>query len=409
VQRQDSPPQERGTSHCSSNETVARRPDKNPASKSTDRLKSPHQVDPILAGIAGNDKHESKALERPPVSSPSLQTPTQAPTKDALKNWKDLNDGQIYKTHSNGNTLYLQSADDYLKRVGDFTSCRFHRAVSPGLSWMGLCWERNPKDGSTYESPATITTFSDKRIEGSTAHGPNFILIPFENMAASPTQNTPINENPAPILSPSKTDPMPEKLEAPHPAPKSQQPDLSTLTSPERQSIESACSHDKYINGPAAYNRCLGTQLGLLSTAPTRPDLSGLSSSERQSIESACSHDKYINGPAAYDRCLVNQLGLLSTSPQRPDLSGLSSSERQSIESACSHDKYINGPAAYDRCLVHQLGLLSTAPQRPDLSSLSSSERQSIESACSHDKYINGPAAYNRCLLRQLDFLKNSR
>ena len=42
--------------------------------------------------------------------------------------------------------------------------------------------------------------------------------------------------------------------------------------------------------------------------ASNRPDLSGLSQPEQQSIEAACSQAKYIEGPAAYNRCLANQL-----------------------------------------------------------------------------------------------------
>lgn len=39
---------------------------------------------------------------------------------------------------------------------------------------------------------------------------------------------------------------------------------LEDLSRGERQSIESACSTDKYVNGPAAYNACLARQLSLL-------------------------------------------------------------------------------------------------------------------------------------------------
>jgi hypothetical protein len=53
-------------------------------------------------------------------------------------------------------------------------------------------------------------------------------------------------------------------------------------------------------------------QLQAWTVGPKRPDLSSLTSSERQSIEAACSHAKYIEGPAAYDRCLVRQLEALA-------------------------------------------------------------------------------------------------
>jgi len=93
-------------------------------------------------------------------------------------------------------------------------------------------------------------------------------------------------------------------------------------------------------------------------SAQAQPDLSGLSSDDRGSIESACSHAKYIEGPAAYHRYLQTQLSALSGSTS-PDLSGLSSDDRRSIESVCSHAKCIEGPAIYHRCLQAQLSALS--------------------------------------------------
>jgi hypothetical protein len=87
-----------------------------------------------------------------------------------------------------------------------------------------------------------------------------------------------------------------------------------------------------------------------------------LSSAEQQSIESACSHAKYLEGPAAYNACLQGQLARLGTT-KRPDISALSGAEQQSIESACSQAKYLQGPAAYDSCLARQLELLEN--QKP--------------------------------------------
>ena len=49
-------------------------------------------------------------------------------------------------------------------------------------------------------------------------------------------------------------------------------------------------------------------------SAQAQPDLSGLSSDDRGSIESACSHAKCIEGPAIYHRCLQAQLSALSGS-----------------------------------------------------------------------------------------------
>jgi hypothetical protein len=86
-------------------------------------------------------------------------------------------------------------------------------------------------------------------------------------------------------------------------------PALPNLSIDERQSIEMACLNAKVLEGPAAYNRCLTSQLNALASSGSRnPDLSSLSTDERQSIEMACLNAKVLEGPAAYNRCLVNQL-----------------------------------------------------------------------------------------------------
>jgi plasmid maintenance system killer protein len=144
------------------------------------------------------------------------------------------------------------------------------------------------------------------------------------------------------------------------------------------------------------------------SESSSKPSLSlnDLSYGEREAIESACSQDKYLNGPSAYNKCLARHLAALKNAPRNIDLSSLSHSERESIESACSQDKYVNGPSHYNRCLTRQLVALKSAPRDIDLSSISYSEKESIEFSCSQDKYINGPAAYNRCLASKLRRLK---
>jgi hypothetical protein len=142
-------------------------------------------------------------------------------------------------------------------------------------------------------------------------------------------QKTANSVTPTPVLTPQRaTQALPEnvapqRLQAPFLAPISPEEaapkpatgsNLSILSVPERQSIESACLIPKMNQGPAAYNRCLNDQLSQLGTAPRRPDLSGLSEPERQSIESACLIPKMNQGPAVYNRCLVHQLDLLRDS-----------------------------------------------------------------------------------------------
>ena len=137
-----------------------------------------------------------------------------------------------------------------------------------------------------------------------------------------------------------------------------QDPIPSQLTSAERSSLESACSSDQVLNGPAAYNRCIQRQLSALKSAPRGADLSGLTAAERSSLESACSSDQVLNGPAAYNRCIQRQLSALKSAPRGADLSGLTAAERSSLESACSSDQVLNGPAAYNRCISRQLAEL---------------------------------------------------
>jgi len=152
------------------------------------------------------------------------------------------------------------------------------------------------------------------------------------------------------------------------------QPDISGLSPEDHRSIESACSNAKYLDGPAAYRRCLQTQLDALGGSKFAR-LSELGPEDRRSIESACSNAKYLDGPAAYHRCLQTQLDALGGS-KFPDISGLSPEDRRSIESACSNAKYLDGPAAYRQCLRTQLSALS-GPGLPGLTNVTSPAQQS--------------------------------
>jgi hypothetical protein len=74
--------------------------------------------------------------------------------------------------------MHLESVDGYAKPAADILGCDFKRAASVGSSWTGTCVERNQKDRSTSGSRATLTTFSDTEIEGSTEYIPEFVMIP---------------------------------------------------------------------------------------------------------------------------------------------------------------------------------------------------------------------------------------
>jgi hypothetical protein len=247
------------------------------------------------------------------VSSEPLPSPK--PTATLVnKTWRNLRDGQTYRTRLDGETLYLESTESYPKRTSDIANCKFHRAISVGLSWVGECWERNPKDQSIYKSDATVTTFSEARIEIGTGDKTPFAMIPAENAPSSFSQNSVAVGTQVVSPAPSSAPLSPERALAPSRAMASPQSDVSSLSVPERQSIEAACATAKYNQGPAAYNQCLQAQLSELRAGPRRPDLSDLSVPERQSIEAVCATAKYNQGPAAYNRCLRTQLELLKKS-----------------------------------------------------------------------------------------------
>jgi S1-C subfamily serine protease len=92
--------------------------------------------------------------------------------------WRNLCDGQTYRTSSNGEVMHLESVDGYAKPAADILGCDFKKAASVGSSWTGACVERNQKDRSTSGSRATLTTFSDTEMEGSTEYIPEFVMIP---------------------------------------------------------------------------------------------------------------------------------------------------------------------------------------------------------------------------------------
>jgi hypothetical protein len=200
-----------------------------------------------------------------------------------VKIWTNPKDGQSYRTRLNGDTLSLESVGGNPKTAAGIANCEFHRAASGGQSWTGNCSERNRKNQNTRQSSATIRSFSDTRIEVSTSDIPEFAMIPVENASAG----------------------------APGSPQSAAEPDLSSLTGPEKQSLESACASDKLMQGPAEYNGCLAKQLAALKALPKRPDLSGLSSPDADFVESQCSGAKLMQGPAAYYQCLSNQLELL--------------------------------------------------------------------------------------------------
>jgi hypothetical protein len=207
------------------------------------------------------------------------------------KFWKNLTDGKNYRTRLSGDLLYLEPVRAPGKGAGEAIECEFHRAVSGGLSWAGICSERDPTDQSTRKSPAILSTFSDTRMQGSPSDMPGFDMIPVENVAMG-------SAAPSGVAAPSEETHRAER-------------ELSTLSGPEKDVVESLCLSAKIAVGQDEYNRCVEKQAAEMKSVPSPPDLSGLSSRERDAVESACSSAKLMQGPVAYNQCVAKQLELL--------------------------------------------------------------------------------------------------
>jgi hypothetical protein len=99
-----------------------------------------------------------------------------------------------------------------------------------------------------------------------------------------------------------------------------QVPELSQYGSVAQRSMESACSTDRVMNGPAAYANCLNKQISQYSGGNKIPELSQYGSVAQRSMESACSTDRVMNGPAAYANCLNKQISQHTGGNKIPDL-----------------------------------------------------------------------------------------
>ena len=199
----------------------------------------------------------------------------------ATKVWKNVRDGKNYRTRTIGDVLFLEVIDGEGKRTAGIIHCDFRRT---GPDWTGMCSERTSSaDPSIRYAEATISTFSNTRLDGHTIDIPEFLMVPVDN---------------APIGGGAPGSPDAE-------------PDLSALTESEKQSIETSCASDKLLLGPSEYNRCVQKQIDEVRSIPKLPDLSGLSSRDRDSMELVCSNSKLMEGPAAYNQCLVRQLDLI--------------------------------------------------------------------------------------------------
>ena len=246
-------------------------------------------------------------------------------TLPATRTWSNLKDGQNYRSRVEGNDLYLDAIATGGKIGGQFAGCEFHRAGAGPSDWVGMCTELGGGNEALHKLPATLSRFSDERLEGSTADIPVFVMTPVDPALMTPNANGP---NATPGTSPvTGTDPS---ALAPNSTPATGTPATGSATpAPD-----------------AAATQPLDT---------SEPDLSGLNKSDKEAVELTCAADRLSQGVGKYNDCLHKQLDALKATPNPPSLAGLSSAEREDVVLTCSNEKLIHGPGAYNACLFQQL------------------------------------------------------
>src|SRR5579863_2027153 len=106
--------------------------------------------------------------------------------------WSNLKDGQNYRSRVDSTTLYLDAIASGGKISGQFAGCEFHHAGTGPSDWVGMCTELGGNGEALHKLPATLSRFSEDRIEGSTADIPVFVMTPVDSvqMASNAAPNT---------------------------------------------------------------------------------------------------------------------------------------------------------------------------------------------------------------------------
>jgi curved DNA-binding protein CbpA len=240
--------------------------------------------------------------EGPVVVADESGTDASLPTKI----WTNLKDGQIYRTRVNGTAVLLEAVENGSKSVGEISKCEFQRAVGGGPSWVGICSEPATPGEAERKSMATLSQFSDSRLEGSTGDIPVFVMTPVDTVRMGATTPLAANATPfpvTPLVAPPIGPPAEGEIIA--------EPDLSGLRDADRESIQTTCASDKLMEGAEKYNECVRKQLNELKESPKPRGLSKLSSADRDAVEFACTTPKLTQGPAAYNRCLATQMSIV--------------------------------------------------------------------------------------------------
>jgi hypothetical protein len=212
------------------------------------------------------------------------------------KIWTNLKDGQNYRTRAKADVLFLEAIANGPKNGGEITKCEFHRGSDGAPSWVGICSEAGLQGEGERTSMATLSQFSDTRLEGSTGDIPVFVMTPVDTVQ---TAAPPVTPQIAPPVGP----PAEGEIVA--------EPDLSELSKDDRESIQMTCGSEKLARGPDGYNVCLRDQVEALKNTPKPRGLSKLSRADRDAVEFACTSVKLMKGPAASNQCMAEQMAIV--------------------------------------------------------------------------------------------------
>lgn len=287
-------------------------------------LLSPTYFDLASSRVAGSSPSPSGAMKgaeratsaRHATPGPTIAVVDESGEDGALptKIWTNLKDGQIYRTRLNGELLSLEAITSGGKSTGEITKCEFHRASSGTASWVGICTEQNLQGDREHDSMATLSQFSETRLEGSTKDIPVFVMTPVDTVQmGAPPLNSP---EAVPSVAPQGTPQIAPRVGPPAEGEAIAEPDLSGLRSADREAIEATCASDKLNGGTDKYNECLRKQVDDLKRSPRPWGLSKLSSADRDAVEFACTTAKLTQGPGAYNQCLATQIGVVKKRKQ---------------------------------------------------------------------------------------------
>jgi DnaJ domain len=279
-------------------------------------LLSPSYFDIASSRVAGSPPSPSSAMKnaqraaasRRGTPSPTVDVADESGEDAALptKIWTNLKDGQIYRTRLDGELLSLEAIASGGKSTGEITKCEFHRADDGAASWVGICTEQNLHGDRERDSMATLSQFSDTRLEGSTQDIPVFVMTPADT----------VQMGAPPLNSPEVVPPVAPQVGPPAEGEAIAEPDMSRVGKADREAIETTCASDKLNGGTDKYNECLRNQVEELKRSPRPRGFSKLSSADRDAVDFACTTAKLTQGPGAYNRCLATQMSVLKKRKQ---------------------------------------------------------------------------------------------